>query len=79
MSISADSLIDRLYLKAQINKWRTLAVLFAVIALLITAKNAAPGKTTNNDFIARITIDGIVGDNQKLYDLISDVEDNKKR
>lgn len=78
MTISADSIIDRLYLKTQISKWRALAVLFAIIALLIAVQSASPKKSLGNDYIARITIDGIIGDNQKLYDLISDVEEDKK-
>ncbi len=78
MTMSADSLIDRLYLKAQINKWRALAVLFAIAALLVVARQAVPAKVMDEDYIARITISGIIGDDQKLYDLIDSVSDDKK-
>ncbi len=78
MSISADSLIDRLYLKEQINKWRALAILFAVAALLVVIRQAIPAPAAGDDYIARITINGIIGDEQKMYDLISSVEDDKK-
>ena len=44
MTIHADSLIDRLYLKAQINKWRVIAVVFAVLALLIAVGRHHPEK-----------------------------------
>ncbi len=78
MSINADSLIDRLYLKGQISKWRALAIFFAVVALVVFANKSVSSKKTSGDYIARLTLDGIIGDDQKIYDLISSIEDNKK-
>ncbi len=78
MSINADSLIDRLYLKGQISKWRALAIFFAVVALVVFANKSVSSKKTGGDYIARLTLDGIIGDDQKIYDLISSLEDNKK-
>jgi protease-4 len=78
MTISADSLIDRLYLKGQINKWRILAVLFALIALLVVIRQNMSPAAMNEDYIARLTISGVIGDDQKTYDLISSLEDDKK-
>lgn len=78
MTISADTLIDRIYLKTQIRKWRLLAVVFAVLALLAVVKHNAPIASKDEDYIARITLDGVIGDDQKIYDLISEVEDDDK-
>lgn len=78
MSINADSLIDRLYLKGQINKWRALALLFAVAALLVVARQSIPTKIMDNEYIARLTLSGIIGDDQKTYDLISSLEEDNK-
>ncbi|MEQ1789757.1 MAG: signal peptide peptidase SppA [Rickettsiales bacterium] len=78
MGINADTLIDRLYLKAQINKWRGLAMLFAIATLLIASYGAIPSKTKDNDYIARFTLSGVIGDDQKIYNLISSIEDDKK-
>lgn len=78
MSLNADSLIDRLYLKGQINKWRALAIVFAVLVLLVSVRGALPAKMIDGDYIARVTISGIIGDDQKIYDLISGLEDDKK-
>lgn len=78
MSINADSLIDRLYLKAQINKWRALAVFFAVAAILVVVRQSMPAPAMGENYIARITIDGVIGDEKKMYDLIASVEEDKK-
>ncbi len=78
MGINADSLIDRLYLKGQINKWRAIAIIFAIAILLIAVRQAAPSKIIDSDYIARLTLDGIIGDDKKIYDLISSLEDDKK-
>lgn len=78
MAINADTLLDRLYLKSQIAKWRVLAILMAVIALVVIFERGARHSPIEKDYIARLTIDGIITDNQKLYDLIDDIGDNRK-
>lgn len=77
MAINADSLIDRIYLKSQINKWRTLALLFAVMALLVASHQAVPTRLKDANYIARLKIEGFIGDDQKLYELISNTADDK--
>jgi len=76
MTISADSLIDRLYLKGQIRKWQIFAIIFAVLALFVVTKRNITS-TIDGDYIARITLDGVIGDDQKIYDLIDNVGDDK--
>lgn len=78
MAINADTLIDRLYLKSQITKWRIVAMVFAVLALLIVVEHNNPRSPMEKDFVARISIGGFIGDDQKLYDLIDDVASNPK-
>lgn len=78
MSINADSLIDRLYLKGQINKWRSLAILFALGALFIAIRQVIPSQIMEDNYIARLTINGIIGDDRKIYELISNLEEDKK-
>jgi protease-4 len=77
MTISADSLIDRIYLKSQLKKWRFLALVFAVLAIFALVKHRVP-VVIEEDYIARLTISGIIGDDQKTYDLISNIADDKK-
>lgn len=80
MPLSPDSIIDRIYLKAQLRKWRLLAVAFAVMGLLIAVGNSSKNSPASpkKDYIARISFDGIIGDDQKIYKLISDVGNDTK-
>lgn len=76
MAINADTLLDRLYLKSQITKWRVLALIFAVVALIVTLERYNPRSLIEQDFIARLNIKGVIGDNRKLYEMIDDIGDN---
>ena len=78
MAINADTLLERLYLKGQITKWRIIAVICAVIAFIALVERYNPHSAIEKDFVARITFDGVIGDDQKIYDLIKDVGDNPK-
>ena len=78
MSFSADTLLDRMYLKAQINKWRILAIIFAVVALVALVGNRSTHDKLGKDYIARISFDGIINDDQDVYDLIEDVAENPR-
>ena len=78
MSINADTLLDRLYLKSQITKWRVLAIIFGVLAIIVCIGKFSLYSPIEQDFVARISIDGIINDDQKFYKLIKDVEDNDK-
>ena len=78
MAINADTLLDRLYLKSQITKWRILAVVFAMLVLIVAGERYNTHSPIEKDFVARVTLDGIIMDDQKLYDLIDDVGDNPK-
>jgi len=78
MAINADTLLDRLYLKSQVTKWRILAVLFAVVAVIAATERFSTHSPIEKEFVARITFDGVIGDDQKIYDLIDDVSDNPK-
>jgi protease-4 len=78
MAINADTLLDRLYLKGQISKWRILAIVFAVVALLAGFGQVYKHSPIENEFIARLTFDGFIGDDQEVYDLIAEVGDNPK-
>jgi protease-4 len=78
MTINADTLLERLYLKSQITKWRIIAVVCAVLAIVVFVERFNPHSAIEKDFVARITFDGIIGDDQKLYEMITDVADNSK-
>lgn len=72
MAVNADTLLDRLYLKNQIGRWRALAILFGVIALVVAGQRYA-SNPIKQDYVARVTFDGIIRDDQKLYDMVDDL------
>lgn len=76
--INADTLLDRLYLKSQVTRWRLVALAVAVIALLVVFERRAPHSPIGMDYIARVTIDGFIGDNQQFYNLLDDVTTDKR-
>lgn len=78
MAFNADTLLDRLYLKGQISKWRILAVLFAVLAGVVFLERYSHHSPIERDFVARLSIEGIIGDDQRLYDLLDEVAENAK-
>ena len=78
MALNADTLLDRIYLKAQITKWRVAAVLFAALAVIAVVGKSTSHSPIEKEFVARLTFDGIIGDDQRIYDLIDDVGENNK-
>lgn len=78
MAINADTLLDRLYLKSQVSKWRLLAIIFAVLALLIIVEKESAHSPIEKAYIARLTLEGIIEDDQAVYDLLDEIADNHK-
>lgn len=79
MPLSADTLLDRMYLKAQLNRWRIAAVVFAVLALCILfADFDKSPKAIGTDYIARLNFSGIILDDQDRYQLIEDLGNNNR-
>jgi protease IV len=76
--INADTLIERLHLKSQVAKWRVLAIVFAALAVIVMIEQLNPYSAIERNYVARITFDGFIGDDQKVYDLIDEVTDNTK-
>lgn len=87
MSLATDSIIDRLKLKKSIVMWRALAVLFAVLSLLFafgdtsSLSNNAFSKpktgTVNYPYIARISIDGIIFEDNDRDAIIRSIAEDK--
>lgn len=78
MAMNADTLLDRLQLKSQVHKWRILAIVFAVLALIVVTDRNMAFSPIEKPFVARLTLEGIVEDDQALYDLIGEVAENPK-
>jgi len=77
MSLNADTLLDRIRLKQQLNKWRIIAVIIAVAALLFGFGKSSHLSPIHSDYIARITISGVIDDDPKLTKLFEDVKKDK--
>jgi protease-4 len=78
MALSADTLLDRLYLKGQVTKWRILAIVFAVVAIVTSFESVLPNSPMEKEYVARVSIGGFVSDDQKFYDLLKSIEKNRK-
>ncbi len=81
MSLNADTLLDRIYLKAQVRKWRIIGILCIFVSIIVwlpeigTKLHLDP---IRSNFIARITIDTIITDDKKLFELIESARTNPK-
>ncbi len=78
MAINADTLLDRLHLKTQITRWRLLAIIFAALAAIAFLERNSAHSPIESSFVARIAIEGIMLDDQRVYDLIDEVAENSK-
>lgn len=78
MTINADTLLDRLHLKSQLRKWRILAIVFAVLAVVIVTESQMPYSPIERSFIARLKLEGIIEDDNDIYSLLDEVAGNPK-
>jgi len=70
MSLNADTLLDRIRLKQQLNKWRILAIILIIVAALLSFEKSAKFSPIKSDYIARITIEGVITDDPELSKII---------
>ncbi|MDX2073184.1 MAG: signal peptide peptidase SppA [Alphaproteobacteria bacterium] len=77
MPISADTLLDRMYLKSQVMRWRTAAIVLAVLAVAALFHTGNVPSKLGNDYIARVTLDSIIMDDPDVYELLEDLAGNK--
>ncbi len=75
MALSADNLIDRIRLKSEVIKWRSLAIVIAVLFAVSLA--AAPFAGMTGDSIARISVDGIILENRDRDLKLTDIKNDK--
>jgi protease-4 len=74
MSLDADALVDRRRLKRRLLMWRALAVV-AVVAAVIAAVGRFDG-LIGREYVARISVDGIIVDNVDRDRLLATVADD---
>lgn len=76
MPLSADTLIDRIRLKNQLTRWRVIAVLVAVAAVVLMLEKDSQFAPIRGDYIARITVSGIIMDDPDLTALVEEVRED---
>jgi protease-4 len=79
MQHTSDLLIDRKRLKAQLTSWRALALLavFGSIAFVFSNQSARGITNPRADYIAEITIEGVMVDDPKRDELMRKIRDDK--
>jgi len=75
MTLDVDALMDRRRLKRQVAMWRILAIVLAVAAALAILGRLAAG---GGEYVARITINGLIVQDQKRDKALDDAADNSR-
>lgn len=65
MSFSADALLDRMKLKSEVKKWRTIAILLVTLLAIVLLGKTMGETSISGKYIARINIEGIILENQE--------------
>lgn len=73
-----DHIINHLSLKKSRRRWRWIAVILGLVALLALIANAAGDGGIHKDHIARLRIDGLITGDQQSLDLLRDVAKDER-
>lgn len=76
MALDADTLLDRMQLKQQVTRWRTIAIIVLCLCLLIAFGRSSDISPIGSDHIARVTVEGIIADDPKFMEMLDDVREN---
>lgn len=75
MSLNADTLIDRSYLKGQITKWRVIAISVIVLSAILLTRSFGDGSIGSVNYIARVSIQGVIADDLPRDKLFAKLEE----
>jgi protease-4 len=81
MTLEADSLAERRRLKRRVRFWRIGAILLAVVAAIGFAASRQDGLIAQlglNPHVARVAVEGFIGDDRKQQKLLADIAENKQ-
>ena len=79
MTIDSDIIIDRKNLKRKITKWQIIALLLVFAVIFALAEKSGGGNIApNEDFIARIEIEGVIAEDSYRDKIIADIIKNDK-
>lgn len=77
MTLSTDALLDRMYLKSQLTRWRIGAIIALIIAALSWVHQSEQF-TSVRDHVARIRIEGVLNDDPKAHDVLMELAEDKR-
>ena len=81
MTLDSDILIDRRQLKRRLTFWRVLAILAivgAIVLAVLRTSDVGPFLGLGRDHIARITINGFIGDSRPRHELLTKLMKNDR-
>lgn len=77
MALDADTLLDRMQLKQQLMRWRSLSViLLSALALVLIHRSIDMGGIPGADYVARLHVDGIITDDGPRRKLLEELAEN---
>lgn len=79
MAINVQDLMDRRHLRRKLTFWRVAAILVVAVAVLVlpfALDMDAPGRVRVGDYIARVSIEGAIWENEDLLDLMEGLKEN---
>ncbi len=79
MPLPADVFLDRIRMKNQLMRWRLIAIVGVVLAVIVATNEFIPSNSAasaGRDYIARLTIDGVVTDDHDRDQLIKSLRNN---
>lgn len=76
MTFTPDQIIDRKRLKAQVSRWRFVAILAVFAALFLFVDFGKGGTSIGQSYIARLTIEDVMYDDKKRDELVQEIMDD---
>ena len=77
MAIDADTLIDRMHLKSQVARWRTITIAVVCIALIALYGNVSDMTPIATDHIAQVSIEGVIVDDTYQQEMLEELKDDR--
>jgi len=78
MALNADNLLDRMHLKSQVKKWRTIAIVVLVGMAVFILEGLDGTSAIEREYVARITIEGVIIDDADRDAILNEIRDNAK-
>lgn len=79
MALNADTLLDRIYLKSQARRWRTLAFGLGLVSLIVFAERYTGVESAlQGDHIARVSLEDVIYDDIKRHEMLQEIAEDDR-